>query len=200
MDHRLFYACVLDNYVDFMELVRQNERMLDEQVEITLDTPLHLVCRFGCVEIAREIVRRRPCMAFSLNRRQQSPMHMAVEYNQDYIVNAFLGNEHRYLYCQRDGQGLEPIHHMASKGQENMLFAILRSWPNSAASLTDEGRNVLHLCVVHEHGDFIIDLIRGFDRVRQLIQQRDNHGDTVLDLANNLNMRPEVRNAIHIFC
>ncbi|ERM98712.1 uncharacterized protein LOC18426729 [Amborella trichopoda] len=187
MDQRLLNACRSGDYDAWRALIEQDESMLDGVTAVTLETPLHLVFRHGHVEMAKEILNLRPLMAFPENYQGLSPMHIAVAYRQPRIVEAFLCSDTQFLFFQRDRDGRNPVHHMAMRGYEDMLFAVLQSCPELAESLTDRHENILDLCLKYHHKEMKIKLIEEFGVVRD---QRDDHGNTVLSLETAAS-RPE---------
>ncbi|XP_006833438.2 uncharacterized protein LOC18426733 [Amborella trichopoda] len=130
-------------------------------------------------------------MAFAVNHQELCPMHMAVENNECGIVMELLSNETQNSCFQRDREGRNPVHYMAMRGYEDMLFAVLRTCPESAKILTDRGENILHVCLKYSHEEMMMKLITEFDFVRKLIQQRDYDGKSVFELADS-SLGPEM--------
>ena len=77
MDFRILEAIERKDVVTFASLVRENEGILEQREADTLNTPLHLVSKFGYLEMASEIVSLCPDMVAAENKNQETPVHEA---------------------------------------------------------------------------------------------------------------------------
>ncbi|ERN10643.1 hypothetical protein AMTR_s00028p00205000 [Amborella trichopoda] len=73
MDQRLFNASKTESYDAFLALVYKDEGILDGVAAVSFDTSLHLVCRYGQVEMAKVILRLRPQMPLAMNIQELCP-------------------------------------------------------------------------------------------------------------------------------
>ncbi|ERN10641.1 hypothetical protein AMTR_s00028p00204190 [Amborella trichopoda] len=70
MDQRLLNACKTGDYDALLKLVQQDDNILDSAAALTFETSLHLVCRYGHVEMAKVILRLRPLTALAMNGQE----------------------------------------------------------------------------------------------------------------------------------
>ena len=77
MDRRLREAILKGEVPAFLSLIQEDEHIIDQTIPGSSSNILHIVSRFGHVELAKEIVRRRPKLMFEENEKMETPLHEA---------------------------------------------------------------------------------------------------------------------------
>ena len=90
MDFRILEAIERKDKVTFASLVRENEGILEQREADTQNTPLHLVSKFGYLEMASEIVSLYPEMVVAENKNQETPVHEACRVGNSGILKILL--------------------------------------------------------------------------------------------------------------
>lgn len=90
MDRRLFEAVLKGDVPSFLFLVEEDEDIVKQVVSGSGNTVLHLAARFGHLEMAAEIVNRRPELAAAENEKLETPLHEACREGRVEIVGVLL--------------------------------------------------------------------------------------------------------------
>ncbi|XVF24928.1 hypothetical protein REPUB_Repub13aG0169900 [Reevesia pubescens] len=77
MDPRLRQAIVQNDVSILTILVQENEGILEQRNPSSMSTSLHLALKLGSSALAMEIIKLRPSLALTENRRMETPLHKA---------------------------------------------------------------------------------------------------------------------------
>ncbi|PHT60617.1 hypothetical protein CQW23_02980 [Capsicum baccatum] len=112
----------------------------------TNETPLHVACLSGHLELAKEIIHLRPEFARELNQDGFSPLHIASANGDIEIVKELL-NDDRNLCLLKGKEIRTPLYYAVIKGREYVMKELLVASPDSAEEVTARGETSLHLAV-----------------------------------------------------
>jgi hypothetical protein len=90
MDCMISEAIERKDLVTFVGLVRENEGILEQREADTWNTPLHLVSKYGYLEMVSEIVSSCPNMVAAENKNQETPVHEACRTGNPQILKLLL--------------------------------------------------------------------------------------------------------------
>ncbi|XP_055820546.1 ankyrin repeat-containing protein At5g02620-like [Solanum dulcamara] len=93
MDRRLNEAVFRGDVEAIQKLIEEDSNIVNQTIEESLHTILHLAARFGHVELVREIVKLFPEMVSAENRDLETPLHEACREGKLEIVRILLEND-----------------------------------------------------------------------------------------------------------
>ncbi|XVE88837.1 hypothetical protein DITRI_Ditri19aG0100800 [Diplodiscus trichospermus] len=77
MDARLLEAIARNDTFALICLVQKNEGILEQRTADSLNTALHLALKFGSNNLLMEIIKLRPNLVTTVNRKLETPLHEA---------------------------------------------------------------------------------------------------------------------------
>nr|VDC65694.1 unnamed protein product [Brassica rapa] len=87
MDARLQQAAESGSIDELYDLIDENPYILENIDAVPfVTTPLHVAAASGKLPFAKEMLNLKPSFAKKLNRRGYSPLHLAVNMDQDEFV------------------------------------------------------------------------------------------------------------------
>ncbi|KAK8577230.1 hypothetical protein V6N13_122221 [Hibiscus sabdariffa] len=187
MDESLRTAASTGNVSELYNLIRGDGNILRRFDEVEfIDTPLHVAAEEGCIGFVMEIMNLKPSMARKLNQQGLSPMHLAVKKGHTEIVLRLL-EIHKDLIRIRGRKGKTPLHYICKVGDhDGLLDAFLEACPDSICDVTTRNRTPLHIAVRNRRLDILRALIRTLrkkDYYREVVNRKDEHGNTALHIA-----------------
>lgn len=159
------------------------ERM---QVISELENPLHVAALTEQVDFAKEILRRKPCLGWEVNKDGLVPLHMASATGNLELVRLMMEADPE-MCLLRDKGGWTSLHFAALRGRVEVVKELLRRCPRAAQEVTFQGDNALHLAVKNSRVDVakaLLEAVRDDQPAKeQLLRAPDAHGRTVSHLA-----------------
>ncbi|MFQ6647132.1 hypothetical protein Gotur_019926 [Gossypium turneri] len=187
MDERLRTAARTGNVSDLYSLIEIDGNALkpfDE--EEFVETPLHIAAEEGCIRFAMEMMSLKPSFASKLNKQGLTPLHLAVTKGRTSMVLRFL-ETNKDLARVKGKNGKTPLHIITEVGNHNgLLERFLEICPQSIRDVTIENRNALHTAVENDRLDVLrvlLQTLRKTDCYREVVNQKDEDGNTALHLA-----------------
>ncbi|XP_058093739.1 ankyrin repeat-containing protein BDA1-like [Magnolia sinica] len=169
---------------DVTSLRNENELIFDRFLPdfVSQITPLHIAIQRGSVEFAREILRRKPQLAYVLSAQGFSPLRMASANGSADIVSELLPLIVDVSH-DRDSKGWTPVHAAAMKGHINVLKVFKGIKAEWIRDMTDRDETVLHLYVKYNNKDDELKEWLALDDDKELVNRKDANGNTILHLA-----------------
>eukprot|EP01018_Ginkgo_biloba_P040833 Gb_06243 [translate_table: standard] len=154
-------------------------------------TSLHAAAIRGHSDIIRELAKVKPGLVRKADNQGTTPLHSAASQGHLEVTRALLSVDPDICYAL-DGSGRTPLHVAAMKGRLSVLHEILCLRLDSAHVVTNEGETILHSAVENNQIEVLKHLIDMLDTT-ELINKRDNYGNTVLHLATRKKLSQMVR-------
>jgi ankyrin repeat protein len=137
--------------IDILYTVIQDDPYILEHIDSIpfVETPLHIAASMGHLEFAIEIMNLKPSFALKLNPQGFSPIHLAMQNNQELMV-------YRFVFINKDlvrvkgREGITPLHYASEIGEVKMLAYFLFWCPESIEYLTVRRETALHIAVKNE--------------------------------------------------
>jgi ankyrin repeat protein len=172
--------------------IREDAKILDRIDEIPfIETPLHYAAFAGHTRFAMEIVRLKPSFAKKLNQHGFTPVHVALQNNQDQVVLQLLDVDENLVRVQ-GREGVTPLHYVAEIGNLHLLAEFLKVCPEAIEDVTIRKETVLHIALKNNMFD-AAELVLGWLRrawsenatrwERTLLNRQDEEGNNVLHIA-----------------
>ncbi|KAJ6732496.1 ANKYRIN REPEAT FAMILY PROTEIN [Salix purpurea] len=131
MDRRLCEAILKGDVPAFLSLVEEDEHVVDQKpIPGSSSTILHIASRFGHVDLAKEIVRRRPELMSEENEKKETPLHEACREGKMEMVR-LLVEEDPWLVCQVN-QANESALAVACEKRETRCGGLSLEFPRAA--------------------------------------------------------------------
>jgi len=167
-----------------------NKNKAAEQVPSdSLDTPLHIVSRYGWLEIAERLLKKRNVRMMNLQNNQgKTALHFACHEGHEQIAQLLLVEG---ATIERDHHDRTPLHMAALKGSERCVEYILEAHPESLNALDKHQNTALNLAATSGHASLVSYLLS----VKEQEILLNSHNQNVLDLAIS-NDKEEVAMAI----
>ncbi|KAK8277617.1 hypothetical protein V6Z11_D10G285500 [Gossypium hirsutum] len=188
MDERLRTAARTGNVSDLYSLIEIDGNALKQfDEEEFVETPLHIAAEEGyCIRFAMEMMSLKPSFASKLNKQGLTPLHLAVTKGHTSMVLRFL-EINKDLARVKGKNGKTPLHIITEVGNHNgLLDRVLEICPQSIRDVTVENRNALHIAVENDRLDVLrvlLQTLRKTDCYRDVVNQKDQDGNTALHLA-----------------
>ncbi|XP_052477919.1 ankyrin repeat-containing protein BDA1-like isoform X2 [Gossypium raimondii] len=188
MDERLRTAARTGNVSDLYSLIEIDGNALKQfDEEEFVETPLHIAAEEGyCIRFAMEMMSLKPSFASKLNKQGLTPLHLAVTKGHTSMVLRFL-EINKDLARVKGKNGKTPLHIITEVGNHNgLLDRVLEICPQSIRDVTVENRNALHIAVKNDRLDVLrvlLQTLRKTDCYRDVVNQKDQDGNTALHLA-----------------
>jgi len=179
--------------IDHLYTVIQDDPYILERIDSIpfVETPLHIAASMGHFEFAIEIMNLKPSFALKLNPQGFSPIHLAMQNNQELMVYGFV-SINKDLVRVKGREGITPLHFASQIGNVRMLVNFLYWCPESIESLTVRRETALHIAVKNEQYEALQVLVswlkkntrRGAQKLEnQILNQWDKAGNTILHIS-----------------
>ncbi|MBA0629781.1 hypothetical protein Godav_024285 [Gossypium davidsonii] len=133
-----------------------------------------------------EMMSLKPSFASKLNKQGLTPLHLAVTKGHTSMVLRFL-EINKDLARVKGKNGKTPLHIITEVGNHNgLLERFLEICPQSIRDVTIENCNALHTAVENDRLDVLrvlLQTLRKTDCYREVVNQKDEDGNTALHLA-----------------
>ncbi|KAF8028564.1 hypothetical protein BT93_E1252 [Corymbia citriodora subsp. variegata] len=187
MDRRLLEAAQKGDVGLLNDLIKSNALILEEAVlQGAGHTPLHVACVAGHSSFARELLKLMPKLAKKVNADGFSPLHIAAARGDVETVREILKAGRPQDLCRVKGRDRRiPLHYAATNGEVGTMKELLSVLPESVKEMTAQRETALHLSVKNNQFDAFVLLVEHLKQhnMEQVINWKDNRGDTVLHLA-----------------
>ncbi|XP_057954083.1 ankyrin repeat-containing protein BDA1-like [Malania oleifera] len=185
MDPRLSKAAQYGDIATLNAALLEEDPLILERVALVgfSETPLHVAALAGRTDFVKEMISRKPTFAEEVNRDGFSPLHIASAAGNIEMVRELLtlGDS---LCLLRDNGGRTPLHFAAIKGRVHVEEELLSKCPQAIREVAVGGSNALHLAVKNNQFEAFKMLLEKLnDDDGELVNAKDNEGDTVLKLA-----------------
>ena len=120
LDSKLYWACWRGNHELASELLLQGANPNDELASVYRDTPLHLACRHGWLDIVKSLIESKGCDPHVKDCGSQTPLHYACRYGCEDIVR-YLTLEQKCDARVTDGGKWTPLHCACWHGYTNIV-------------------------------------------------------------------------------
>ncbi|KAK8481232.1 hypothetical protein V6N12_037161 [Hibiscus sabdariffa] len=195
MDERLTASARTGNVSELYRLIERDGNILRRFDEVEfVDTPLHIASKEGCIGFAMEIMNLKPSFARKLNHQGLSPIHLAVQNGHKELVLRFVEID-KDLVRVRGKEGETVLHYISKVGNpDGLLDRFLEVCPDCIRDVTTQNRTSLHIAVKNERFDVfqvLVRMIRKKDYYREVMNQKDEDGNTALHIAASSN-QPQV--------
>ncbi|KAK9131316.1 hypothetical protein Sjap_011803 [Stephania japonica] len=179
----LYKASRLGDVNALIKLIEEDELVLERTITSSSETPLHIAAMLGHVEFAKEILSRKPDLAWEFDSEGLSPLHLASARNNIEMVRELVRAEPD-VCLSTDCDGRTPLHLAAMKGRVEIMEELLQRRPKAIDKvLLNGGETILHLCTKHSRLEALELLLQWVAGHQISINSKDNHGNTVLHLA-----------------
>ncbi|KAJ4870522.1 Ankyrin repeat family protein [Raphanus sativus] len=167
MDPRLEQAAESGSIDELYALIDENPYIL-ENIEAVpfVTTPLHVAAASGNLPFAKEIMNLKPSFARKLNAGGYSPLHLAVNMDQDEFVCRMIWLD-GHLARVKGRNGITPFHLLAIKGDADLVARCLRKSPECIEDESVDRQNALHLAVIHNRFEVLQVLTGWIQRMTQ---------------------------------
>ncbi|XP_031567523.1 transient receptor potential cation channel subfamily A member 1-like isoform X2 [Actinia tenebrosa] len=143
----------------------------------SLDTPLHVACRYGWLEIVKDLLVGRNVRMINLQNNQgKTPLHFAAGEGHEKVVELLV---ERGATVERDELERTPLHLAAINGSSRCVDCILGKHPDCLNFVDDDQNTALNLAALHGHEELVEDLL---SRSNQQILM-NNFNQNALDIA-----------------
>ncbi|KAK8509462.1 hypothetical protein V6N13_061906 [Hibiscus sabdariffa] len=191
MDERLRASARTGNVSELYRLIERDGNILRRFDEVEfVDTPLHIAAKEGCIGFAMEIMNLKPSFARKLNQQGLSPIHLAVQNGHKEMVLRFIEID-KDLVRVRGKEGETPLHYISKVGNpDGLLDRFLEVCPDCIRDVTTQNYTSLHIALKNERFDVfqvLIRMLRKKDYYRQVMNQKDEDGNTALHIAASSN-------------
>ncbi|XP_045790327.1 ankyrin repeat-containing protein BDA1-like [Trifolium pratense] len=195
-----------DNINLLYEAIEDNPSILDIiDSKQFVETPLHIAASRGQIQFANEIMNLKPSFASKLNPKGFSPIHLAMQENQNRMVLSFVDMNKDLVRVKGKG-GLTPLHFASHNGDYvDLLAKFLLECPESIEDLTVKGETALHIAVKNNNYqalDLLVCILRKiikkgarkFDY--KILNRKDEADNTVLHILAQRNFEPQVAHTL----
>ncbi|XP_054781780.1 protein ACCELERATED CELL DEATH 6-like [Prosopis cineraria] len=149
------------------------------------ETPLHISALLGHLEFTKTLLHHCPKLALELDSLRRTPLHLASAEGHVDIVKELLRDSADHACLVGDQEHRIPLHYAVIRGRKDVVLELVRRKPESLRFHDDRGRNVFHLCVMHNQLDILKALVAlDTHDTNKLLTEGDLDGkNTVLHLA-----------------
>ncbi|XP_031472476.1 ankyrin repeat-containing protein BDA1-like [Nymphaea colorata] len=185
MDRRVYRCAAEGDTGALLELVKEDKLILEKVPVDCEKTPLHIAAKWGHVGFAKLVLERMPAFAKIIDQKGRSSLHLASARDHAEIVREILKVD-ADLCLLGDKDGRNPLHVAAIRGFIQVAEEILAANPRCLQEVTPQGETVLHMTVRNNRVELLRYLL-GREDIDGLVNKRDNHGNTILDVASKSN-------------
>ncbi|KAM5555198.1 ankyrin repeat-containing protein [Rosa sericea] len=175
MDFRILEAIERKDIFTFASLVRENEGILEQREADTLNTPLHLVSKFGCLEMASEIVSLCPDMVAAENKNQETPVHEACRTGNPQILNILLEANPEVVSKLNSREKISALSLACSYGHLDVVRLLLKEPGKLGLGKEGFDQACIHLAVTGGHKDVVKELLRVCPDLAYMVDEKGNY-------------------------
>ncbi|KAL1218334.1 Ankyrin repeat-containing protein BDA1 [Cardamine amara subsp. amara] len=152
------------------------------------ETPLHTAAEKGQTHFAMELITLKPSLALKLNSSGFSAMHLALQNNHIRMVRGFMAIDSSLISIKGRGR-ITPLHHVAQRGDVELLSEFLFACPSSVEDLTIKCETAVHVAVKNHQIEAFKVLLGWVKRVNreEILSWKDEDGNTVFHIAALIN-------------
>ncbi|RMX38686.1 hypothetical protein pdam_00005931 [Pocillopora damicornis] len=204
--HYAARAGCLEHIILFISKNKAAEQVTSD----SLDTPLHIVSRYGWLEIAQRLLKKRNVRIINVQNNQgKTPLHLACHEGHEKIAKLLLMEG---ATIERDHHDRTPLHLAATKGSEECVEYILETHPGTTAGhaslvtyllsvkeqeilLNSQNQNVLDLAISNDKEAVAMAIIEhprwkevmdsavggGVSQIQTLVEKMPEVAERVLD-------------------
>ncbi|KAJ6674141.1 ANKYRIN REPEAT FAMILY PROTEIN [Salix viminalis] len=159
MDRRLCEAILKGDVPAFLGLVEEDEHVVDQKpIPGSSSTILHIASRFGHVELAKEIVRRRPELMSEENEKKETPLHEACREGKMEMVRLLVEEDPWLVYTVN--QASESALVVACKRGRLDVVDYLLNFPGLLMLEIDGLTTSLHVAASGGHTDIVKEILK----------------------------------------
>lgn len=164
-------------YLKHITLFISKNKAAAQVTSNSLDTPLHIVSRYGWLEIAQKLLKKRSVRIINVQNSQgKTPLHFACHEGHEQTVKLLLLEG---ATIERDHHDRTPLHLAAARGSEECVEYIMQTHPESLNALDKHQNTALNLAAIAGHASLVTYLLNVKEQEILLNSQNQN----VLDLA-----------------
>ncbi len=150
----LHVACLYDR-INFIKLIQKDHSSsfysLLQEYDDQGRNPIHIAYYAGKTEAIDLLLEQKPDLIESTTKDGKNVLHIAALYNHIDLVEEII-KEHQDFLNAYDKNGWTPLHSAIYGGATEVVDYLLSEHP-SCVSNTLDGKNLLHIAVLHEHDD-----------------------------------------------
>uniref|UniRef100_A0A7N0U9G5 PGG domain-containing protein n=1 Tax=Kalanchoe fedtschenkoi TaxID=63787 RepID=A0A7N0U9G5_KALFE len=181
MDRKLYLATVNNDINTFQSLIQNNELLLAQTVPGTGNTVLHLIARFGHMELAAEVVKRKPEMIGAENEKLETPLYEACSEGNVGMMRIFLDVDPSAVY-KMTAANESPLLAACKRGRVDVVRHLLESHPQLLSLEMDGTTTSLHAAA----SQGFIEIVQEIMIVRPDFSSKgDSYGCTPLHYASS---------------
>ncbi|XP_050382025.1 ankyrin repeat-containing protein At5g02620-like [Argentina anserina] len=175
MEFSILEAIERKDIVTFASLVRENEGILWQREADTLNTLLHLVSKFGYLEMTSEIVSLCPEMVAAENKNQETPVHEACRTGNPRILKILLEANPEVVHKLNSKEKVSALSLASSHGHIDVVKVLLKE--HGKLGLGKEGfdQTCIHLAVTGGHIDVVKELLRVCPGLAYKVDEKGNY-------------------------
>ncbi|KAJ4974912.1 hypothetical protein NE237_008086 [Protea cynaroides] len=179
MDRRLYEASARGDVPAFLDLIKEDEELIKQTTFRTSNTVLHIVTKFGHLDLATEIVKIQPEMVSAVNERNETPLHEACREGHLELMKLMLRTDPRVAY-KLNILNESVLYVACGRGQFDLVKQLLldRSW----LLLLEDDRftTSLHVAASAGYNDIVKEILKARPEVAW---RKDLQGCSPLHLA-----------------
>lgn len=178
MDRRLHEALVNGDISLLHSLIEKDENIINQTVQGSQHTGLHLAARFGYEELASEIIKLCPEMVSGENIELETPLHEACREGHLKIIKLLLESDSSIIY-KVNSHGESAFFAACERGKIDAVKHLM-NFPRLFMLEVDMSPSSLHVAASSGHTEIVKEILRarpGF------AWKKDFHGCTPLHAA-----------------
>ncbi|KAL6144647.1 hypothetical protein ACLB2K_055338 [Fragaria x ananassa] len=175
MDFRILEAIERKDIVTFASLVRENEGILEQREADTLNTPLHLVSKFGYLEMASEIVSLCSDMVAAENKNQETPVHEACRTGNPRILKILLEANPEVVSNLNSKGKISALSLACSHGHLDVVKLLLKEPGKLGFGKEGFDQTCIHLAVSNGHIDVVRELLRVCPDLAYMVDEKGDY-------------------------
>ncbi|CAH3036391.1 unnamed protein product, partial [Porites lobata] len=166
-----------DGYLQHIALFIKKNKAARQVTSDSLDTPLHIVARYGWLQIAEALLAKRNVRIINLqNKKGKTALHYACHKGHEDITKLLLK---KGATLERDHDDRTPLHMAAVNGSERCVEYILQTHPESLNALDKHQNTALNLAATSGYASLVSYLLS----VKEQEILLNKYNQNVLDLA-----------------
>ncbi|KAL9672537.1 hypothetical protein QQ045_028788 [Rhodiola kirilowii] len=181
MDRKLYLATVNNDIKTVQSLIQNNELILEQTVQGTGSSVLHLIAQFGYMELAAEVVARQPKMIGVENERSETPMYVACREGHVEMLKMFLDVDPSVVH-KMTAENESALLGACRRGRIDVVRHLLGFHPQLLSLEMDGTTTSLHVAA----SQGFIEIVKEIMKIRpDFASKRDSFGCTPLHHASS---------------
>ncbi|KAF5748260.1 putative Ankyrin repeat family protein [Tripterygium wilfordii] len=153
MDRRLQETILRGDTQAFHTLIQEDENIINQTLPGSSNTILHLIARYGHVELAAEIVKLRPELVAAENDSMETPLHEACREGRSEIMRVLVETD-PWLVYKFNTRGQSVLFVACERGRLDVVKHLL-NYPVLLTSEVDALTTSLHVAASGGHTDIM---------------------------------------------